>query len=301
MKLTEAKTILKRLGLPDTQQTPVCCYTLLALSNITPQSTWDAAGNAWLRNRDIMDFLTEHYNKCYAGGTRELIRKEALHKFRIAGLVEDNGLATNSPHYSYRITAEALIVLRAYGSENWEAAASNFEKSCISVKNAYALKRNLNKIPIMINGSGYKLSPGAHNVLQKHILEILTPQYIPNAKCLYCGDTMVKNFYKETAELKKLNVEIDMHSKLPDVILYRADLNRLYIVEAVTSTGPISSNRLLELEHMLKNLTCGVIFITAFDKLDTFKAFAKEIDCCSLIWVAEIPWFIYKPFGEEGI
>ncbi len=41
------------------------------------------------------------------------------------------------------------------------------------------------------------------------------------------------------------------HDKLPDVLLYRFDKNWLYLIEALTSHGPISSKRHQELENML--------------------------------------------------
>ena len=79
MKISDSKTILKALGCDETQQTHVCCYTLLALAKIAPSSEWSSATNEWMRSRDILDFLLQNYNKKYADGSREHIRKEALH------------------------------------------------------------------------------------------------------------------------------------------------------------------------------------------------------------------------------
>ena len=293
MKISDSKTILKALGFDESQQTDVCCYTLLALANITPSSEWSSATNEWMRSRDIMDFILQNYNKKYADGSREYIRKDALHKFRMSGVIEDNNVCTNSPNYSYRLTSEAHYVIRAYNTEFWDMAATEFANLRLQIRNRYAFKRMLQKIPVVINGIDYKLSPGAHNLLQKQILEKLLPLHIPNARCLYCGDTAVRNFYKETAELMRLNIDFDIHSKLPDVILYRADMNRLYIIEAVASTGPISEDRLIELDRILSKVECSIVFITAFDKLETFRAFSKEIAMCSAIWIAEIPEQIY--------
>jgi hypothetical protein len=55
----------------------------------------------------------------------------------------------------------------------------------------------------------------------------------------------------EAAGLRDIGVLITDHDKLPDVLLYRFDKNWLYLIEALTSHGPISSKRHQELENML--------------------------------------------------
>ena len=155
MKISDSKTILKALGCDESQQTHVCCYTLLALAKIAPSSEWSSATNEWMRSRDILDFLLQNYNKKYADGSREHIRKEALHKFRMLGIVEDNNVCTNSPNYSYRLTVEALFVVGAYNTENWDMAVTEFTNLRIQIRNRYAFKRMLQKIPVLINGIDY--------------------------------------------------------------------------------------------------------------------------------------------------
>ncbi|MDQ9826666.1 hypothetical protein RFZ44_25610, partial [Acinetobacter sp. 163] len=49
----------------------------------------------------------------YAENSRETFRKQAMHHFRTAAIIEDNGKATNSPNYRYRITDEFLKVVRS--------------------------------------------------------------------------------------------------------------------------------------------------------------------------------------------
>ena len=64
------------------------------------------------------------------------------------------------------------------------------------------------------------------------------------------------------AKLRELGFEITLHDKMPDVVLYRADKNWIYFVEAVTSVGPMSPQRIIEIQDMTKNVTAGKIFIT---------------------------------------
>ena len=107
-KLEQAKDILAKIGMPKAQQADLCAYTLLSLLNIKEKSKWNTATNEYIRIHDIMGFIKQNYGVAYAENSRETFRKQAMHHFRIAALIEDNSKATNSPNYRYRITNEAL-------------------------------------------------------------------------------------------------------------------------------------------------------------------------------------------------
>ena len=118
-KLEEAKKILEDIGMPIKQQNDLCAYTLLALLNVKNDDNWDMAKNEYIRIHDIMEFIKNNYNITYAENSRETFRKQALHHYRISALIVDNGMATNSPNYRYRITDEALKLIQSYKSINW--------------------------------------------------------------------------------------------------------------------------------------------------------------------------------------
>ena len=80
---------------------------------------WREAKNEWIRIHDMIQFANSNYGRTYAENSRETFRKQALHRFRTAALVEDNGMATNSPNYRYRLTEETLILLKSYQSVRW--------------------------------------------------------------------------------------------------------------------------------------------------------------------------------------
>ena len=105
-KIDEARELLKMLGMPKAQQADICCYVLLAMAGIKQDTLWKDAGNEWIRIHDMIQFANTHYGSSYAENSRETFRKQALHHFRNAALVEDNGKATNSPNYRYRLTEE---------------------------------------------------------------------------------------------------------------------------------------------------------------------------------------------------
>ena len=87
------RKILVALGVPEKQQNDLCCYVLLVMAKIYPKSKWENAQNEWVRIHDMMSFINMFYRETpYAENTRETVRKHALHHFRTAAFVEDNGL-----------------------------------------------------------------------------------------------------------------------------------------------------------------------------------------------------------------
>ena len=196
------RKILITLGVPEKQQNDLCCYVLLVMGKIYPDSKWKDAKNEWIRIHDMMSFINMFYRETpYAENTRETVRKNALHHFRTAAFVEDNGLATNSPNYRYQLTEEFLNVLKNKGSEESVRA---FLKRHESLKSIYASKKDKQKQALSVNGLQLTLSPGKHNKLQKAIIEDFAPRFAPNAKCLYVGDTTEKDLVKDVETLKKI-------------------------------------------------------------------------------------------------
>ena len=125
-KLEEAKNILTSLNVPLSQQSEICCYTLLAMASISKKTKWQEAKNEWIRIHDVIAFIKENYNVAYAENSRETFRKQALHHFRNAAFIEDNDKATNSPNYRYRITNEMLTLLKSFNSDGWEEKRTAF-------------------------------------------------------------------------------------------------------------------------------------------------------------------------------
>lgn len=288
-KLSEAKDILKRIGMPTQQQNDISAYALLTLAGILPGSDWKVATNHWIRIHDILSFMYKYYGKEYAENTRETIRKNCMHQFRDAALIEDNGMATNSPNYMYRITAEALFVLQSYGTGNFVYNVEAYHLQHERLIEKYSSKKKMQMMPISINGKELRFSPGKHNELQRAILEEFAPRFAPYSECLYVGDTAEKSLLMNNEKLFYLGFEITVHDKMPDIILYRPDVDWLFFIEAVTSTGPISHKRLLEIMNMTKNTKSGRIFVTTFLDTATYKKFFNDIAWDTEIWIAETP------------
>ncbi len=298
-KINEARELLKMLGMPKTQQADICCYVLLAMAGIKPDTLWEDAGNEWIRIHDIIQFANTYYGSTYAENSRETFRKQALHHFRNAALVEDNGKATNSPNYRYRLTEETLQMVRTFQTSEWQKSVSRFLEYHEKLVDMYASKKKMTMMPVRINGADFQFSIGRHNELQKAIIQEFAPRFAPNSECLYVGDTIEKDLVKNVDKLKELGFKITLHDKMPDVVLYREDKDWIYFVESVTSVGPMDAKRILEITEMTKSVAAGKIFVTAFLDFKTYKRFSENLAWETEVWIAEMPEHMIHLNGDK--
>ena len=298
-KLDEAREILNALQVPVKLQNEMCCLTLLALAGIGKEKSWADATNNWMRIHDILSFMKEQYGIIYAENTRETIRKKPIHNFRNAAFIEDAGKATNCPRYSYRVTEEMLELLRCYRTEAWESKLAKFRSNHDSLIQIYTSKRTIQKMPVKINGEDFTFSPGKHNELQKAIIEEFAPRFAPYSECLCVGDTTKKDLVKNVDKLCSLGIEITLHDKMPDVVLYSEEKNWLYFIESVTSVGPMEPKRIKEIEEMTTDVTAGKIYVTAFLDFKTFKKFSETLAWETEVWIADMPDHMIHLNGDK--
>ena len=305
-KIDIAKDLLERIGMPTAQQSTLCCLTLLAMANIKKDSLFQNATNNWIRIHDVISFIGDEYGVIYAENSRETFRKQAMHHFRTAAIIEDNGKATNSPNYRYRLTDEFLRVIKSITEpdgtcvcEDNDFELQSFINRHQSLKDIYASKKQMQKMPVKINNQDFTFSPGKHNQLQKAIIEEFAPRFAPNSECLYVGDTTEKDLVKNVKKLKELGFEITLHDKMPDVVLYREDKDWIYFVESVTSVGPMDPKRIVEIGQMTGKVLAGMIFVTAFLDFKTFKKFSESLAWETEVWIADMPEHMIHLNGDK--
>ena len=298
-KIEETREFLQKVGMPKAQQADICCYVILAMAGIKPNMSWSEATNEWIRIHDIIQFANIYYGATYAENSRETFRKQALHRFRTAALVEDNGKATNSPNYRYRLTDETLQMLKAVGTKQEQTELNRFLAYHEKLMDIYASKKKMTMMPVKINGLDFSFPAGKHNELQKAIIEEFAPRFAPNSECLYVGDTIEKDLVKNVDKLEKLGFEITLHDKMPDVVLYREDKDWIYFVESVTSVGPMDPKRILEIEEMTKDVKAGKVYVTAFLDFKTYKRFSEDLAWETEVWIAEMPEHMIHLNGDR--
>nr|WP_202882920.1 BsuBI/PstI family type II restriction endonuclease [Microvirga tunisiensis] len=291
----EAQEILRALGLPPAQQTAMAGYTLLALCGLTPTDSWNKAERIRCTvTKGVMDYVRQVFGKEYAPNTRETFRRFVLHQFVQARVADYNPfephLPTNSPKAHYAITEEALIAVRAFGTPGWEAASAAFVASHGALAEAYAKRRDMERIPVRLHdGTELRLSPGEHNKVQRAIVEDFAERFAHGSKVLYLGDTENKDLYRDDRRFSALGITLTEHDKLPDVVLYDEARNWIFFIEAVTSHGPMTPKRILEIQDMLRNCSAGPVYVSAFPTLTEFKRWITEIAWETEVWIAEMP------------
>ena len=293
-KIDEARDILEQLGLPPAQQNDISCLTLLALCNLSETAAWDQATKPSLSIHEMLGFMRDTYRRDYAENTRETVRRQVIHQLEQARVVDRNpdnpDLATNSPRTHYGLTDEALRVIRLYQSKEWDSELGAFRSNHGSLVARYERRRRMREIPVRTStGEELRLSAGKHNRLQAQVITEFAPRFAPGATLLYLGDAANKFLHVEEEKLRQLGIPITEHDKLPDVALYDEERTRLFLIEAVTSHGPVSPKRLEELEVTLKDCPATRTYITAFPDFRQFKRHADKVAWETDVWVAEIP------------
>lgn len=293
-KINEAAQIIASLGFPRAQQNERSALTLLALIQLQENGSWSSLKNPLLGVRAILDFCRNDYEKPYAENSRESFRKETLHQFVAGGLAMQNpdepGRAPNSPKWCYQISPEAKALLETYGTGKWANALEVYLAAKGSLAEAYKKARDLNLVPCTLpDGAVFSMSPGAHSELIRAIIEQFAPRFAPGSSVLYVGDTGNKGVIHDEAALAALNISNHERGKMPDAILYRADLGWLYLVESVTSVGPVDGKRHAELTHLYGKAKAGLVFVTAFPDRSVMARFLPVLAWETEVWVADNP------------
>jgi hypothetical protein len=291
-KTTEAKSILKAIGLPNKLQNQRSAWTLLALLDLREDDSWSKSKKRIIKIHDIIQFIGTEYGFMYKENSREPIRRQTIHQFIQAGIAELNpdnpNRPTNSPDNVYSVTSEALNLLKKFSTPAWSEALNNFiaEKGTLAEK--YDRKKSMNLKLELPNGSTVSLSPGKHNELQVEVIKSFRPRFFANGEIIYLGDTAHKLLVLDK-KLEELKVPITLHDKLPDIVLFDPSRNVLVLIEVVTSHGPVTPKRFIELENVLSESKLKRIYVSAFPNFSILK---KHID--SIAWETEI-WLADKP------
>lgn len=303
--LDEALRLLRELDFPKAQQNERSALTLLALLNLLPPKSWKDAEAPLIGIRAILDFCREHFNKPYAENTRETFRRQTMHQFVAAGLVTENpdrpDRPINSPKWCYQIDAVALDVIQAhFGKKSWKKAVAAYLAKRGGLASRYAMEREMHMIPVTIaNGTSIQLSTGKHSQLIKEIIEEFAPRFAPGGIVLYAGDTGEKWGYFDEVGLVALGVTVDMHGKMPDVVIHYPAKNWILLIEAVTSHGPVNAKRREELARLFAPCTAGAVYVTAFPTRSEMTRYLTDISWESEVWIAEAPSHLIHFNGER--
>ena len=223
--INEALDILESVSIPMTKserglEKMAVCF--LAVAGIT--NDWSKArDNTNLKSRDIIVYVNNNFEENISSGSYDDIRRKDLKLLVLADIVVNSGVnkgsATNDPTRGYALHPDFKQLIVSYKTDSWIKNLNAFNENKPSLAEILSRKRDLEKIPIKLpNGKPIELSLGAHNVLQKALIEEFLPRFGSDCTVLYIGDTSNKALHMEIEELKKLNFFELSHDELPDII-----------------------------------------------------------------------------------
>ena len=100
-KIDDARDILEQMGLPQAQRNDISCLTLLALTGLSEDDAWSQASKPSRSIHEILGLMRDTYGRDYAENTRESVRRQVIHQFEQARIVDRNpdepDLPTNVP------------------------------------------------------------------------------------------------------------------------------------------------------------------------------------------------------------
>ncbi len=310
--VNEAIDILSQLGIPlnnltkRRQEKMAKCF--IALAGITTENSWkntlSIEDNHKLLSREIINYLNNYLGENISSGSYDDIRRKDLLLPVEAGIVTKSALNpnanTNDGTRPYALSEKVAAQLRLYGTENWKTYIEAFNEGQTLLNVKLAKARELSKVSVLIHGNKeLKFSPGAHNLLQKAIIEEFLPIYGFGAEVLYVGDTTNKYLFLNHKALKELNFDDIAHDKLPDVVAYSKTKDWLYLIEAVTTANPITEIRKLKLEEMALKSGKPIVFLTAFPDRATFRKHVKEVAWETEVWIADTPEHLIHFNGDK--
>ena len=312
LALNEALHILSELGIPfaglTQRRLEKMAMAFLAVCDIRKPGTWatakDSSSGRALTSRQIIDYINKHFQEQISSGSYDDIRRKDLILPTVAGIIlksaKDPSASTNDPTRAYALSSEFAPLVRSYGTEGWDSDIAEFLTDRQTLSDRLTDVRPMDQLPVTLpSGKLLQLSKGKHNELQKAIIEDFLPRYGEQSEILYLGDTAKKFLHVDKDKLNALKFFEIAHDELPDIVAYSKTKNWLYLIEAVHSSGPISTLRHEQLRKLTKACTADIVFVTAFLDRETFRKYAPDIAWETEVWIAESPDHVIHFDGQR--
>lgn len=168
-----------------------------------------------------------------------------------------------------------------------------------TLEKRYGKERKMRRVPVTLsNGKAIKYLPGSQNVLVKKVLADFCALYAPAGRVLYVSGTE-KWSYLDPDALAELGLTVEEYGKMPDIVVHYPEKNRLFLIEAVGSHGPISPERRQELKDLFASSKVWLVFVTAFMDRRTMIKYLDDISWDTEVWIAEYPTHLTHLNGER--
>lgn len=300
----ESQDILRAFEFDRKRTNETSARTLLALAGLDENSTWADATNERMGVRYILDWMRGPLRHPIAENSRETIRRFVLHQFVDAGFClyndDDPARPTNSSKNNYRLNPEALLTIKLYGTPDFVPAVEEYLAEVGSLTAKYQAARDLARIPVTTpTGEVFTLKGGGQNILIKEMVENFCAYFVPGGEILYVGDADDKLATFERDRLASLGVLVDEHGKMPDLVVYQASSNWLFLMEAASTHGPVDHIRYSELSRMFAGSSAGIIYVSCFPNRSVMRRFLADLAWETEVWLASDPTHMIHLNGDR--
>lgn len=300
----ESQDILRAFEFDRKRTNETSARTLLALAGLDENSTWADATNERMGVRYILDWMRGPLRHPIAENSRETIRRFVLHQFVDAGFClyndDDPARPTNSSKNNYRLNPEALLTIKLYGTPDFVPAVEEYLAEVGSLTAKYQAARDPARIPVTTpTGEVFTLKGGGQNILIKEMVENFCAYFVPGGEILYVGDADDKLATFERDRLASLGVLVDEHGKMPDLVVYQASSNWLFLMEAASTHGPVDHIRYSELSRMFAGSSAGIIYVSCFPNRSVMRRFLADLAWETEVWLASDPTHMIHLNGDR--
>ncbi len=310
-ELNAARDILQSIGMPVELYRPRSVMIFASIARVKG-GKWNRVSEEYIGTHDMIAYINKNYpnkagldNSDYSENSRESFRKETIYPWIEAGILEPKpGLPTNDKNNSYRFTSVAAGLFRHYGTPDWEDHLNAYLKNHMTYSDLQKQAKDIDLgYEVEYNGLTFHLGRSSHNKLQKLILDRFARIFSSKAELLYIGDTKDKALCKNDKRMKELGIDVfDKTSKIPDIVLYDNNKKRLILIEAYSSTGEFTIDRVNKIKESLNvSSDTEVAFVTAFSTTKKMLQVYKRIAWDTDIWVAEDETHMTHKNGDRFI
>ena len=290
----EAIEILAAVGLNKRLYNIRSGLTFLALLGLKPEDEWSDAEQRMIGITPMMEFFAEHYGKKYAPNSRETVRRQTIHQFVRHGIVivnpDEPNRPTNSGKTVYMIESRMLRLVKSFGTKYWDSNLRAYRRDLEGITEARMVERHGKRITVRVSSNRIlHLSPGGQNTIIGDIFSEFTDRFVPGGITLFVGDTAKDSGYIDENGLAAVGICIPKHGKIPDVIIHDMKNDWLFVIEVVSSHGPIDSKRYVELQELFSKCTIGIVYVTAFSDKRSMAKHIEEIAWETEVWCANDP------------
>jgi len=135
--------------------------------------------------------------------------------------------------------------------------------------------------------------------LHKAIIEDFAAHWATGGVLVYASGSGEEPGTIDPDLLADLGIAADAYDKLPDVVLHDPLKNRLFLVESITSHGPVDEQRRVELARLFFGTHAHLILVTASPNRSMIAQYALDIAWETEAWAADEPAHLIHFDGER--